>query len=51
MSNKNKPVNSSRSGEKGFSLVEMIIALVVLLVAILGIFATFTFATIYNGGK
>lgn len=51
MSNENKPVNSRGSSEKGFSLIEMIIALLVLLVAILGIFATFTFATIYNGGN
>ena len=51
---KNKPGNSpikSRRNESGFSLIEMIIALVVLLVAVLGIFATFTYATIYNGGN
>lgn len=54
MLDKTKPENSpvkNRKNESGFSLVEMIIALVVLLVAVLGIFATFTFATIYNGGN
>lgn len=51
---KNKPENSpikSRRNESGFSLIEVTIALVVLLVAVLGIFATFTYATIYNGGN
>lgn len=40
-----------KSNESGFSLIEMIIALVILLVAVLGIYATFTFAVVYNGGN
>jgi prepilin-type N-terminal cleavage/methylation domain-containing protein len=51
---KNKPENSpvkSKKNESGFSLIEMIIALAILLIAVLGIFATFTFATIYNSGN
>jgi prepilin-type N-terminal cleavage/methylation domain-containing protein len=46
----NSPVKS-RKNESGFSLIEMIIALAILLIAVLGIFATFTFATIYNSGN
>ena len=41
----------SKKGESGFSLIEVIIALMVLLIAVLGIFATFTYATLYNGGN
>jgi len=37
--------------ENGFSLIEVIIALVILMVAVLGIFAAFTFATTYNAGN
>jgi prepilin-type N-terminal cleavage/methylation domain-containing protein len=37
--------------QSGFSLIEVIIALSILLVAVLGVFATFTYATIYNGGN
>ena len=54
MSSRNKTENlpfKSEKSENGFSLVEVIIALVILLVAVLGIFATFTYATIYNGGN
>ena len=39
------------TGESGFSLIEVIIALAILLVAVLGIFAAFTYSTIYNGGN
>lgn len=39
------------SDENGFSLIEVIIALVILMVAVLGIFAAFTFATTYNAGN
>ena len=38
-------------GESGFSLIEVMIALGILLIAVLGIFATFTYATIHNGGN
>ncbi len=54
MSSRNKTENllfKNVKSENGFSLVEVIIALVILLVAVLGIFATFTYATIYNGGN
>jgi prepilin-type N-terminal cleavage/methylation domain-containing protein len=37
--------------EKGFSLVEVIIALTILLVSVLGVFAVFTYATVYNSGN
>jgi prepilin-type N-terminal cleavage/methylation domain-containing protein len=40
-----------QTGENGFSLVEVMIALGILLIAVLGIFATFTYATIHNGGN
>ncbi len=40
-----------KKDEGGFSLIEVIIALVILLVAVLGIFAAFTFATTYNAGN
>jgi Tfp pilus assembly protein PilV len=40
-----------RCGEVGFSLVEAVIALVILTVVILGVFAAFTFATRYNTGN
>ncbi len=35
----------------GFSLIEVMIALVVLLISVLGVFAAFTFATTYNAGN
>lgn len=37
--------------ERGFSLVEVVIAMVVFLIAMLGIFVAFTFATSYNAGN
>jgi prepilin-type N-terminal cleavage/methylation domain-containing protein len=37
--------------ESGFSLIEVIIALVIFLVSILGIFAAFTYAVKYNSGN
>ena len=37
--------------QSGFSLIEVIIALMILLIAVLGVFATFTYATIHNGGN
>lgn len=44
------PVKEKKD-ESGFSLVEVIIALVILLVAVMGVFAAFTFATTYNAGN
>ena len=42
---------SKKNYEDGFSLVEVIIALVILLVALLGVFYTFTYAVGYNSGN
>lgn len=40
-----------KSNQAGFSLVEVIIALVILLIALLGVFYTFTYAVGYNSGN
>lgn len=37
--------------EEGFSLIEVVIALIVLMVAVMGIFAAFTHSTVYNSGN
>ncbi len=37
--------------EGGFSLIEVIIAMIILLVALLGVFLTFTYAVNYNAGN
>lgn len=42
---------SAADGECGFTLVEVTIALVVFLVALLGVFVTFTYAISYNAGN
>jgi type II secretory pathway pseudopilin PulG len=42
---------SSNDRESGFSLIEAVIALVILTVAILGVFAAFTYAIRYNTGN
>lgn len=44
-------LSGGKKNENGFSLVEVMIALIILLVSILGVFAVFTYATIYNGGN
>lgn len=41
----------NRCGEAGFSLVEVTIAMVILLVVLLGVFVTFTYAINYNAGN
>lgn len=38
-------------GDRGFSLIEVIIAMLILLVALLGVFLTFTYAINYNAGN
>ena len=38
-------------GENGFSLVEVCVAMVIILVALLGVFFTFTYAITYNAGN
>ena len=40
-----------KNGERGFSLVEVIVAMIVLLVALLGVFAVFTYSINYNAGN
>lgn len=37
--------------EKGFSLVEVVVAMTILLIVLLGVFATFTYAVNYNAGN
>ena len=43
--------NRSISKEAGFSLVEVCVAMVIILVALLGVFFTFTYAITYNAGN
>jgi prepilin-type N-terminal cleavage/methylation domain-containing protein len=40
-----------RKQEKGFSLVEVVVAMTILLIVLLGVFATFTYAVSYNAGN
>ena len=48
----NKNITSeNRRNDSGFSLIEVVIALVIFLVAILGVFAAFTFAVTFNSGN
>lgn len=52
---KTSPANDinemSRGEESGFTLIEVIIALVMLLIVLLGVFASFTYAINYNAGN
>ena len=48
---KNSIAFSNKSDDAGFSLIEVIIAMVVLLVALLGVFTVFTFTINYNAGN
>lgn len=41
----------NKNAEDGFSLVEVIVAMVILLVALLGVFITFSYAVNYNAGN
>jgi prepilin-type N-terminal cleavage/methylation domain-containing protein len=41
----------TQSKEAGFSLIEVVIAMVIILVALLGVFVTFTYAISYNAGN
>ncbi len=43
--------SSLTSGENGFTLVEVVVAMVILLIALLGVFITFTYAVNYNAGN
>ena len=51
---KRKPRPASKpdnSGEAGFSLIEVSIAMVVFLIAVLGVFISFAYAVSYNSGN
>jgi Tfp pilus assembly protein PilV len=43
--------NQNRSEDSGFSLVEVSIALIILMIVLLGVFVTFTYAINYNAGN
>ena len=47
----NFKIGNTRTEQSGFSLVEVVFALVILLVALLGVFFTFTYAINYNAGN
>lgn len=47
----NAPASVGRKREAGFSLIEMVIALVILLIAVMGVFAAFAYATKFNRGN
>jgi prepilin-type N-terminal cleavage/methylation domain-containing protein len=40
-----------KTKDQGFSLVEVIIAMTILMISLLGVFATFTYAVNYNAGN
>ncbi len=42
---------ASAKTEEGFSLIEVCVAMVIILVALLGVFFTFTYAITYNAGN
>lgn len=46
-----KNFGKGKNEQSGFSMVEVIIAMVVFLIAVLGVFSTFTFAVNYNTGN
>ncbi|MGC2235494.1 MAG: prepilin-type N-terminal cleavage/methylation domain-containing protein [Pyrinomonadaceae bacterium] len=46
-----KKLNRVKTAESGFSLIETVIAMVIFLISVLGIFAAFTFAVSYNSGN
>jgi len=41
----------ARRGAKGFTLVEVVIALLIIMIALLGVFSVFTYAITYNAGN
>src|SRR5689334_22866539 len=43
--------NSKRSSNSGFTLIEAVIAMIVILVALLGVFMTISYAINYNSGN
>lgn len=46
-----QPRAEKKSGEAGFSLIEVSIAMVVFLIAVLGVFISFAYAVNYNSGN
>lgn len=46
-----RPTPDHSGQESGFTLVEVVIAMVILLIALLGVFVTFTWAINYNAGN
>lgn len=44
-------ISARRNTESGFSLVEMVIALLILLIAVMGVFAAFAYSTKFNRGN
>jgi len=51
LSTGNKGQTNILKDERGLSLFEVVIALVILMVAVMGVFAAFTWSTIYNTGN
>ena len=49
--NKRSQYSEGRKSQRGFTLIEMLIALLILLVAVMGVFAAITYATKYNRGN
>ena len=54
--NRNKDLSQSsgpetEKSEQGFSMIEVVIALVIIMIALLGVFATLTYAVTYNAGN
>jgi prepilin-type N-terminal cleavage/methylation domain-containing protein len=45
------PAKASVQAESGFTLIEVIIAMIILLVALLGVFMTISYAVNYNSGN
>jgi len=46
-----RPLNKELENEEGFSMIEVVIALVIIMIALLGVFATLTYAVTYNAGN
>ena len=47
----NSPASGPQTGESGMSLIETTIALVIIMVALLGVVHAFTYTVIYNAGN
>ena len=49
--NRTQVSEGKASGESGFTLIEVAVAMVVIMVAVLGVFLTITYAITYNAGN